>query len=190
MSCLTSKKPRTFRVFFLLQVSRQFIAAEFILCQGGGGYGGGGFNGGYGNGGYRSRNDIERATEVKRSREAGTAGTGDDFCCAEPSEFRRSFGCFGLTADTPDCSIGFLSESHDRSCAQCHKVTEADQFFQFQRRIVQRGSFAAHVATCCHCVAIHQLKQVPSIRVLVGWSAQDPNFENAEICTHAICPFI
>jgi len=45
----------------------------------GGGYGGGGFNGG-----NRSRNDIERATEIKRSR-------------------------------------------------------EADQFFQFQRRIVQRG---------------------------------------------------
>ena len=105
MSCPTFKNLRTLMKLLLHADTQHFFAclssstrncraaphtfvsllqnAEVMLqmlssCQGG--YGGGEGGGGGFNGGYRSRNDIEQATEVKRSREAGV-----DENSAEPS---------------------------------------------------------------------------------------------------------
>ena len=67
-------------------------------------------------------------------------------------------------------------------------VTEADQFFQFQQRIVQRGSFAARAAfeATLSQAAHHSSAQKSGFHwVLVGPNAIQV-FENAEICTHGI----
>ena len=210
------EKTTNFRVFFLLQVDTQHHStvlhvnpaaarltaiqssvccwnAEFILlCQGGGGYGGG-FNGGFnGGGGYRSRNDIERATEVKRSREAGT---GDDFFLCRAVGVPQKFWMFWSHSCLHSRLLNRIPfwVSWPLMCT----VSQSHRGWSILSIPTTNCSKRLVCCTCCHMlsrkVAIHQLKQVPSIQGPPGprWLVRSRSkFENAEICTHAICPFI